>query len=75
MLLQNLKSLKLSEMNIGLSLQAACSLFHPCKDVLLFLELKVGGTKHEKNCDCLLVKESKRPENLVQVLGKGQIFL
>lgn len=46
-------------MNIGLSLQAAGSLFHPCNNVLVFLELKVGGTKLKKIVIACLSKRVK----------------
>lgn len=59
--------LKLSEMNIGPSLQADGFLFHPCK----FLKLKVGGTEHGKIMIARISKRLKNPEKIVQVLGSG----
>lgn len=39
---------KLSEMNISPGLQADGFLFNPYKCVLVFLQLKIRGTEHEK---------------------------
>lgn len=46
-------------MNISPSLQADVFLFHPYKRVLVFLELKVGGTEHGKMMIALISKGLK----------------
>lgn len=51
---------KLSEMNISPGLQADGFLFNPYKCVLVFLQLKIRGTEHEKMMIAYISKGLKK---------------